>query len=309
MTFRVLMTLSLALGMTACSGGGGGGSNTDTKTNPDGGGGGDDDDNNTDTQTAPTGETGTGTHTTAGGFIPNHLVVRAVLVIDGPNGVLTTATDPKTGGTLDSFVEMLWGDDAWVGAKEDPTLTDHYCYIDMPLTNSAQAAWLPTGSYFGVDYDGGVPNIQATCGDADHPMDALFPGGPYTSTGGSTYTATAAEVIVDGFGPWGAGIGPANGLITPTFDPDGITIGGLIGPSTFLNPVPPTSVTSTTLPTDITAVNHYYAVPFAVDADFQTEYDAQNNPIFIDPAQVFDGTNVASGVYSISDFYIWTFTP
>jgi len=301
MTFRFLMTLTLALGLTACSGGKG----TDSKTPTTATDGGDDDDDNNTTTSGETGSTGD-TTSTPGGFEPKWLSVRAALVIDGPNQVLATAIDPNyTTATIDSFIEIILGDDAWKDAGGDSTLTDDYCFIDMPLTNSALAAWLPEGAYYGVDYDGGDASALTNCGDATHPIANLPFTGSFSTTAGGTTTLTVVPGFVDLLGPWGAGIGPSTSLIDSDSTLSGVAIGGLLNNYGVLDP----NSTTSTVGTDIDAFNHYYAYPFALDANLTLEYDDQGNPVLIDPSQVFDGVAIASGVYSIRDIYLWQLLP
>lgn len=285
MNLRFLTTLAYAAVLSACSGPGAddGGGDKDNATDNAG----DDDDDNTDTTgSTPTGETGI---TTPGGFLPNHLLVQAYIVFDGATQTLVEATDDST--PIASAIFLIWGDDTWAAAGFDFSLTDDFCITTLPLTNSSFATWGPPGTFYAVDYDGGTGAVGGTCDDATHPMSGLF-----------GTTSDYKDVIVNYYGPWGAGLGPPTTLFDgqPTGD---LAVGGLVNNNQFLVP------SGGDVPADVDGLNHYAAIPVALDPDtFEVQYDGTDQ-VLIPPNQVFDGTSLATAWYQIFDGYSWTFTP
>jgi hypothetical protein len=287
MTVRFLMTVALAAGLAACSGGttattdkdggttdGATDTNTNTNTNTDGGGGGD------------SGGGGTG----GGAFDPSFMTIAGDMPWDGTANQLVDVN--IQGYAIPASITIEFGDSVWNAQGFDASLTDHYCFLVMPLTSSAFAAWAQGNPdvYYGVDFTGTIDDVVTNCGDATHPMAALFG------------TNDIRDAIVTYYGTWGLGVskpGPLFDQFTSTTFLANNCVGAYVQNADFV--VPSDGVSS--------GQDHYYSFPVAMDpTTFEAQIDSNYYFISVPPNQVFDGVSLATAWYRIFDFYSWQFS-
>jgi hypothetical protein len=258
---------------------------TDTDTDVD-----TDTDADTDSGLTGTGETGlTGpTGDTAVGVAPAQLRVEyflpsAIFGYDNASGSLVDVQSAY--GVYEPAILLEFGTYDWYDSGFDPSRTDEYCTIELPLTSSVDAPWATSDPtvWYGVDYVEGMAGVQTDCDTVGKQFDpALF---------GDDAVAT----IVDTYGAWGVGIGEFDPVWYSLYDPATTdvlsafvgarlyTAGGFLDPTPFAaSPIQIDPVTYTVL-TDPTGA-YLLTVP---------------------PADVPMGDTVATAVYSVFSLYVY----
>ena len=188
MTARMLATLALSLGLTVYAGCSGTDDKGDTDLDTDAG----DDDDDDDVPTAETGGDGDDY------FVPAAVQPSAYFGFDAATSSMVDVTTPY--GTLTPSIEISIGNAEWQANNLDPNLTDLYCVVQLPLTDSSFASWAQAdGYYYGVDYTDGTPLTNCTL---DNGFD-VDPGWTYGYGDGALAGVFAL--------PWGVAFGP----ITP----------------------------------------------------------------------------------------------
>lgn len=156
---------------------------------------------------------------------------------------------------------------------------NHHQVDSGSLTDSGTA---PVPVWYGVDYVDGVDGVSTNCGDYSHPVDGLFG------------ADDPVQVLIDGYGGWGAGVGEFGPAASSAFtgaDAEFLfdsCVGAVIQNDFGIQP------------------RDFYAFPVALDhSTFQARVDSDGY-VGVPPAHVETTTAVATAWYRINGFYFYT---
>lgn len=255
----------LALLAVACSGPG---------KDPDTGGTDTDDTEEPDPNDEPTGDSAPDGPAF---FEPAFLHVSGEFGWDAANASLVDVGTPY--GAFPSRIILRYGDAAWQ-ADSFGLDSDHYCVVEIPLTQSARAPWVNgSASYwYGFEAD---PNegVFSDCNTGDGVYD-LDP-----AAWGENFPADLAERS------WGLGVGEINAEWAEYFldgDYEAYAFGGIL-PNNYLP----------------YGEEDYFALARTIDANFNVVLDG-NSFVFLESTAIFQTTNIATAWYVIDTTSLWT---
>jgi hypothetical protein len=288
---RRIVLLALGVSLLACSGLLPGGKDEDTDTtdvvtdtNPP-------PDTDTDTTTDPPTPTGdTGPNPPGSGFEPYAAYMNASLVWDSATNSVRSL-NLGGGSEVPSYIEIVIGSQAFADSTlADPyTLTDEYCVVDLlfPDGPAPQSALDTATTFRVVDHSGDVADVITTCDPAQFPMDAWLGAG-----------VDLVDTLLNAPGqPWAIGVGQLSARASADLNAVNATagffdviVGGRVFNSTFFFG-------------EVIVDDGWVTRPFRVDpTTFGPVYDGAYLD-FIPPAQVSNGTNLATGWYDMFPVY------
>jgi hypothetical protein len=202
--------------------------------------------------------------------------IRQVVEVDGGGFVVEPA------------LYLVLGTQAWRDAGWDLDLDDEYCVIVLPMTSSAPAPWATADAtvWFGVDYVEGLAGALTDCNTAGKELDP------------AVYGEDPVSTFVEGYGPWGLGIGEWGPSWTETwveYFPDDDFLDRYVG-----------ARVQSGFGLDI---DDFRAFPVQIDEDTYAAQVVDDLYVGIPPGEVQQVDTIATGWYRFHSMWVYGITP